>query len=107
MRIAIAVAALLVAEIAAAQQTYVRPYIRQDGTIVQPHFRTPSNSQRWDNWSSENNQNPWTGKRGTEPNEFSNPPVYNQGRRPRVDPYYNTMPADPYYPSPRQSRRRW
>ena len=46
-------------------QTYVRPYVRSDGTYVQPHFRSSPNGSTLDNWSTKGNTNPYTGKSGT------------------------------------------
>lgn len=64
---------------------YVQGYTRQDGTYVQPHYRSEPNSYRNDNYSSQGNTNPYTGERGSQRNEYSTPPVYNQsygkGRR--------------------------
>lgn len=42
----------------------VRGYVRRNGTYVMPHYRTYSNSRRWDNWSSRGNYNPFTGRKG-------------------------------------------
>lgn len=42
----------------------VRGYYRNSGTYVAPHFRTYSNSYKFDNWSSRGNYNPYTGRRG-------------------------------------------
>lgn len=61
--------------------TFVRGYTRKDGTYVQPHYRSDANSQRSDNYSSQGNTNPYTGQRGFERNEYSNPPAYNTGRQ--------------------------
>jgi hypothetical protein len=60
-----------------ADQT-VRGYTRRDGTYVAPHQRSDPNQYRYDNYSSQGNVNPYTGRQGTQPNEFSNPPVYNR-----------------------------
>lgn len=60
--------------------TFVRGYTRKDGTYVQPHYRSSPNSQRWDNYSSQGNTNPYTGQRGYQRHEYSNPPAYNSGR---------------------------
>lgn len=62
---------------------YVDGYIRKDGTYVPPHFRSSPDSVKWNNFSSENNSNPYTGERGTRP-------AY-----PQYEPY----------PQPRQRRR--
>lgn len=48
-----------------AETVRVRPYMRQDGTIVSPHMRTAPNSSRDDNFSTKGNINPYTGKQGT------------------------------------------
>ena len=50
----------------------VRPYIRNNSTIVMPHFRTSPNATIKDNWSTRANINPFTGKLGTR-NPFSAP----------------------------------
>jgi len=42
----------------------VRSYFRSSGTYVQPHYRTYSNSYKFDNWSYRGNVNPFNGKRG-------------------------------------------
>lgn len=58
--------------------TYVRGYTRSDGTYVQPHYRTESNSIKYDNYSSQGNSNPYNGNQGYQRNEFSSPPSYNK-----------------------------
>jgi hypothetical protein len=50
----------------------LRPYIRNNGTVVMPHFRTSPNATIKDNWSTRPNVNPFTGKAGTR-NPFSAP----------------------------------
>ena len=57
---------------------YVRGHTTKDGTYVQPHVRTDPNQYKFDNYSSQGNSNPYNGERGTQRNEFSNPPAYNQ-----------------------------
>lgn len=42
----------------------VRGYFRDNGTYVQPSYRSNSNSTRLDNWSTRGNYNPYTGKAG-------------------------------------------
>lgn len=56
----------------------VHGYTRRDGTYVQPHVRSEPNQHRYDNYSSQGNTNPYTGERGTQRNEFSQPPAYNK-----------------------------
>ena len=48
-----------------AKEVSVRGYVRSDGTYVQPHQQTAPNNTRSDNWSSQPNVNPYTGKQGT------------------------------------------
>lgn len=62
---------------------YVNGYYRQDGTYVEGHYRTHRHQQRWDNYSSEGNTNPWTGEKGYEQHEYSEQPAFNQGYQPR------------------------
>jgi len=51
--------------------TYVQGYTRSDGTYVPPHYRSDSNSNANDNWSTKGNSNPYTGKKGTkDPNNL-------------------------------------
>ena len=45
--------------------TYVNGYTRNDGTYVQPHYQTNPNSTKLDNYSTQGNVNPYTGKAGT------------------------------------------
>jgi len=73
---AILVMPLLLSGGAMADQ-YVRGYTKSNGTYVQPHYRSAPDSSRSDNYSSQGNVNPYTGQHGTERNEYSNPPVYN------------------------------
>lgn len=43
---------------------YTRGYVRQDGTVVQGHYSTNANGTRLDNYSTQGNVNPYTGKPG-------------------------------------------
>jgi hypothetical protein len=43
----------------------VRPYITQQGTVVQPHIQTSPNRTQMDNFSTRGNVNPYTGQPGT------------------------------------------
>ncbi|HOO50245.1 MAG TPA: hypothetical protein PLK94_03040 [Alphaproteobacteria bacterium] len=49
-----------------AEDTYVNGYVRQDGTYVQPHFRSQSDNYLDNNFSTRGNINPYTGDHGTE-----------------------------------------
>lgn len=46
-------------------EVQVRGHVRKDGVYVPPHTRTKANSTETDNWSSQPNVNPHTGKKGT------------------------------------------
>ena len=46
-------------------QTYVGGYTKDNGTYVQPHYRSTPNSTTLDNYSTKGNTNPYTGKKGT------------------------------------------
>ena len=64
----------------------VRGYIRKDGTYVPPHYRSSANNNPYDNYSTQGNQNPYTGQQGTvSPYNSYNPPVAQP--YPRNDPY--------------------
>lgn|GEM_PF-3614211 len=39
-------------------------YKRSSGSYVMPHYRTSSDSYKWNNWSSRGNYNYFTGKKG-------------------------------------------
>lgn len=67
--------------VAEAGTTYVRPYLRSDGTYVQPHFRTTPDSSRLNNWSTRGNVNPFTGRPGAvDPFAYESPQL-GWGRR--------------------------
>ena len=61
---------LLALGAAASADTYVRPYMRSDGTSVQGYYRSSPNTYRYDNYSSSGNVNLHTGQRGYGRNEF-------------------------------------
>lgn len=50
---------------AALADTYVRGYHRKDGTYVQPHYRSDPDGNRFNNFSTQGNVNPYTGRVGT------------------------------------------
>lgn len=56
---------MLLASTAIAGDTYVRGYTRKDGTYVQPHYRSAPDRSYNNNYSSQGNYNPYTGKQGT------------------------------------------
>lgn len=51
--------------LAFAQDVYVRGYTRRNGTYVAPHYRTAPDSTKLNNYSTQGNVNPYTGKSGT------------------------------------------
>lgn len=43
----------------------VDPYVNSNGTYVQGHYRSAPDGNRYNNWSTQGNVNPYTGKSGT------------------------------------------
>lgn len=67
----------------ATAQTYVKPYMKKDGTYVEGHVRSAPNNTNTDNYGTKGNSNPYTGQQGTQqPNYFPQPnyqqPSYGQ-----------------------------
>lgn len=87
--------AIALTSVSAFADKYVGGYMKRDGTYVAPHYQTNPNQYRYDNYSSQGNVNPYTGQRGYERNEFSDPPAYNKS-----NPLYA---PDPYQTRPRRS----
>ena len=75
--VGVAVMSMFVPSIATATES-VSGYHRKDGKYVQPHKRSNPDKQRYNNYSSKGNSNPYTGKRGVSRNEFSSPPKRNK-----------------------------
>lgn len=48
----------------------VSGYTRKDGAYVAPHYRSNRDGVRNNNWNTEGNTNPHTGKDGTEPRSY-------------------------------------
>ena len=63
-KLAITLTAVLMAAPAFAD-TFVNGYMRQNGTYVQPHYRSSSDSFRSNNYSTYGHTNPYTGAKGT------------------------------------------
>ena len=57
---------------------YQRGYTRTDGTYVQGHYKTNSNSTNHDNFSTSGNINTYTGTTGTRARDYSSD-AYNYG----------------------------
>jgi hypothetical protein len=51
--------------ISALADVRVNGYYRQDGTYVQPYYKSDPNGNPNDNFSTKGNVNPYTGKEGT------------------------------------------
>jgi hypothetical protein len=88
---------LLASNLALATDSHnVKGHTRKDGTYVQPHKQTNPDQLRRNNYSSEGNINPTTGKQGKLRNEFSNPPQYNDsynnGQGKRLNQLYGNTP---------------
>jgi len=56
---------LVVLSSSSAFAEYVRGYVRQNGTYVQPHFQTAPDNSMYNNYSTQGNVNPYTGQAGT------------------------------------------
>lgn len=84
----LAIAALLAVSAQALAAESVRGHVRKDGTYVAPHYRSSPDSHRWNNYGAQGNTNPYTGERGTQRHELSNPPRYNwPDNQPTYQPY--------------------
>ncbi len=70
MRLLIMLAILGISLLARADE-YVDGYVRKDGTYVAPHHRSSPNSTNRDNYSTEKNQNPYTGSSGSRAQDYS------------------------------------
>jgi hypothetical protein len=66
----------------AVADVYVQGYYRNNGTYVQPHYRSSPNSSVYDNWSVKPNVNPYTGQPGriNPYSQYNNP--YNRQVKP-------------------------
>lgn len=64
--------AVLFAGNAEARDVYVQGYQRDNGTYVQPYYRTAPDSTTLNNYSTQGNTNPYTGKSGYESPYSSN-----------------------------------
>lgn len=73
---------------------YVKGYTRRDGTYVSPHWKTSPDSSRWNNYSTQGNVNPYSGRVGT----VSPMPSYQPYRYQAPQPSYPTY--RPRYSAP-------
>jgi len=67
-----AIAAVAVSSSAMAD-TYVRGHMRNNGTYVQPHYRSNADGWSGNNYSTRGNVNPYTGRSGTHSPSYGNP----------------------------------
>jgi len=58
-------------------------YTRRDGTYVEPYYRTQRNNTLNDNYGTNENYNPWNGRRGSGPTDFDNYGDFGTQRRRR------------------------
>lgn len=56
---------MLLSNIAFAGDTYVRPYVRSNGTVVEGHYRTKPDNNYFNNYGSQGNTNPYNGRSGS------------------------------------------
>jgi hypothetical protein len=78
-----------------AQSTvYVHGYTRSNGTYVQGHYRTAPDATRNNNWTTVGNVNPYTGKAGTVPREYSSSSYSSSTYS---SPSYSTYSVPTYY----------
>lgn len=57
----------------AAAQTYVKPYVKSDGTYVEGHQRSRADNTPSNNYSTKGNTNPYTGEAGTQRPSYERP----------------------------------
>ena len=64
MRTLIAIALFVASIVGVSAQVHVNGYYRENGTYVQPHWRSSPSNTASDNWSTRGNVNPHTGQIG-------------------------------------------
>lgn len=70
---------------------YVDSYYRSNGTYVEPYYRSSPNSSVYDNYSTDGNYNPYTGRSGyRNPSSNYSYPTY-------PEPTYSSPYYSPYY----------
>lgn len=86
------VACLAVAAPALAQSShYVSGYVTKNGTYVAPHYQTNPDGTKLNNWSTEGNVNPYTGKAGTV-DPYAQRPSYSRSNQAPAQPCYFNCP---------------
>lgn len=51
--------------VAGSEAKIVKGYLKKNGAVVYPHFKTRPNKTQRDNYNTKGNINPYTGKKGT------------------------------------------
>ena len=51
--------------------TYVNPYVKKNGTVIEGYNKTLPNNTNINNYSTQGNTNPYTGSQGTKPKDYS------------------------------------
>ena len=62
---------LVALSLAAHADTWVNGYVKRDGTYVSGHYRQDSNTTNHDNYSTQQNTNPYTRADGTRAQDYS------------------------------------
>lgn len=70
--------------------TYVQGHTRKDGAYVQGHYRSDNDGNKFNNYSTQGNVNPYTGQAGTV-NPYNQPNPYQQQRSCYTNAYGNTV----------------
>jgi hypothetical protein len=56
---------LVVLSSSAIADNYVKPYVRNDGTYVDGHYKSQADRNPYNNYSTQGNSNPYTGQAGS------------------------------------------
>ena len=72
---------------------YQNGYVKDNGTYVQPHYKTNVNNTNWDNFSTKDNYNYYNNTTGTKAKDYS-PEAYNYGSG---KPIYQGQNGGQYY----------
>jgi hypothetical protein len=92
---ALILAALLCLSTVALAGEYVNGYTRSNGTYVQGHYRSSPDNSYNNNYSTQGNNNPYTGQSGTQRPTW-NDQTPESNTRSYGDPGYNSSYADSY-----------
>lgn len=58
--------------------SYVNGYYKKDGTYVDGYYKSDTNKTNWDNYSTQDNSNPYNGNNGYKAKDYSSD-AYNYG----------------------------